>query len=302
MIYIRKTYVKRTISCVLVSLILLILTSMPTTAGAETNVTGGVPKIIEVDMWRVEMALGLYANIQNVGDEGTNFTYGITCIERVVDELRYWEGKNNSDYWEKGEIKTIKIGLSEAPFSIRCTLRVYATADPNIRDEKNATNIPAPDAMPYPTLIRRPKPVSVMFVTNNNSYSQGDLVTLTIINTGWAGYPTIHLLSTAPWYVERKIDGEWNSIFSPVSAQVMTSLEPGKLLSWIWDQTNDKGEQVSPSVYRIGIHWNGNVSYTQEFEILSTPTPTPTPEVSGFEAICTIIGLLAVVYLIRRKK
>ena len=33
-----------------------------------------------------------------------------------------------------------------------------------------------------------------------------------------------------------------------------------------------------------------------------TPTLTPTPTPAGFEAIFTIVGLLAVVYLLRRRK
>ncbi len=34
----------------------------------------------------------------------------------------------------------------------------------------------------------------------------------------------------------------------------------------------------------------------------STPTPTPTPKPAGFEAVFAVAGLLAVLYLIRRKR
>jgi len=116
---------------------------------------------------------------------------------------------------------------------------------------------------------------SMVVLANKNVYNQGEPVVFTATNTRAT---TINLPSTAPWYVESVETGA--VVYSPVAVQVITPLEPGRSLSWWWDQTNYTGEQAPPGIYRIGIHWDGMTNYTQEFEIQSiVPTPTPVPTI-----------------------
>jgi len=121
---------------------------------------------------------------------------------------------------------------------------------------------------------------TVTFVVHKNVYAQGEPVTLTITNTGTTA---INLPSIAPWWVERFDDDNrnWVHVYSPIVILIIPEpIEPGQSMSWSWDQSDSREEQVSPGTYRIGIHWDGMTSYTQEFEIRSvapTPTPTPTP-------------------------
>jgi len=149
---------------------------------------------------------------------------------------------------------------------------------------------------------------TVTFVAHKNVYAQGEYVTFTITNTGTA---TINLPSTAPWWVEDTETGM--TVYFPIAAQVVTPLGPGQSRYWIWDQSDSRGEQVSLGAYRIGIHWDGMTSYTQEFEVClvaptptptvtSTPTPTATPPTPGFGGVLAIICLLTVACWTTKRK
>jgi len=190
------------------------------------------------------------------------------------------------------------------------------------------TPIPRPaETTPTPTPTPTTPPAenltypSLTFGVDRDAYSLGEPVVITITNIG---NTTVSLPNAAPWYVEKT---ETKAVvYSPISAQVITLLEPGQSLSWTWNQRTDAGEKVQPGIYRIGIRWNSRISYTQKFEILSIPALTPTPptphrpdprpspvpdpvpaprpwwEIPGFYLVFAIAGLLAVAYLVLRKR
>ncbi len=117
----------------------------------------------------------------------------------------------------------------------------------------------------------------VIFSTDKNTYTHGELVTFTIINDGTA---TIYLSNSAPWWVENAKTGE--RVFTPAALDVITPLDPGQSKSWNWNQDNDEGKQVPPGTYRGGIRSSVGENYTQEFEILPVPTSAG-GSISGFK-------------------
>ena len=123
----------------------------------------------------------------------------------------------------------------------------------------------------------QPPTLPVRFTTDKDIYAQGEQVIFTLINNGT---DVIDLPNSAPWWVENATTGE--RIFSPIAAQVITQVDPGKSESWMWDQNDSETRQVQPGTYRGGISSSIGVNYTKEFEIATAPliTPTPTPTVN----------------------
>jgi hypothetical protein len=132
---------------------------------------------------------------------------------------------------------------------------------------KDFGNFPPPPPPPLP---------AIKFITDKNTYTQGELVMFTVINNGTE---TIDLPNSAPWWVENAKTGE--RVFTPIAAEVITPLDPGQSKSWTWDQNDSEGMQVPPSTYRGVINLSVGNSFTQEFEILPVPTPT-IGSISGF--------------------
>lgn len=78
-----------------------------------------------------------WVDIKNVGDEGGDFTYGMTCQSpaQVIEPDR-------SDYWDKDQVKTVELSVTGAvseETKATCTVHVYATKYPDIRVERTAT-------------------------------------------------------------------------------------------------------------------------------------------------------------------
>ena len=121
----------------------------------------------------------------------------------------------------------------------------------------------------------------VRFTTDKDIYTQGEQVIFTLINNGT---DVIDLPNLAPWWVDNATTGE--RIFSPIAAQVITQLDPGKSESWVWDQNDSEGRQVQPGTYRGGISSSIGVNYTKEFEIATAPLITPTPTVTPPAGTC----------------
>ena len=107
--------------------------------------------------WETSTQRGkLMAEIKNVGDEGGDFTYGVTCEypAQVIEPDR-------SGYWNEEEVKTVEFlitGAVREETRTSCTLHAYATKYPEIREESETTIILIPLPTPTPT----PAPTKTM--------------------------------------------------------------------------------------------------------------------------------------------
>ncbi len=91
----------------------------------------------------------------------------------------------------------------------------------------------------------------VTFTADKQVYNQAEPVTLTLRN----GLDSpITLNCGAPWKITRP-NGE--SVFAPFSIMVIIDVEPGKEITWAWDQKDQAGEQVKPGVYVATIRTSG---------------------------------------------
>ncbi|MFA5926554.1 MAG: hypothetical protein WCT32_04740 [Patescibacteria group bacterium] len=70
-------------------------------------------------------------------------------------------------------------------------------------------------------------------------------VQFTLSNTGST---TINLQNSAPW---RITNDQGQTVFSPISAQVITPLAPGESKTWRWDLRNNQGARVPSGYYRV---------------------------------------------------
>jgi plastocyanin len=85
----------------------------------------------------------------------------------------------------------------------------------------------------------------VTFAVNKQVFSQAEPVTFVLKNgTGSA----ITLSCGAPWEI---VIPNGNSVFAPYSIMAIIDVEPGKEITWTWDQKDHEGEQVKPGVYVV---------------------------------------------------
>jgi len=87
---------------------------------------------------------------------------------------------------------------------------------------------------------------SLSIITEKNDFKIGEEISIKVINSG-----TVPLsFSDASFGLKIiNLDG-WN-IYSPVSAQVISTLEPTQEVSFVWDQIKNNGEPLLEGVYKI---------------------------------------------------
>jgi len=209
------------------------------------------------------------ATIHNIGDADANNT-----------SILFYDGDPASGVLIAEDIVNVSAGqTARASSSWNTTAgqhEIYVLISPfNEFLEKNYTNNKASK------IINVAPTLPVRFTTDKAIYSQGEQVIFALINNGT---DVIDLPNLAPWWVDNATTGE--RIFSPIAAQVITQLDPGKSESWIWDQNDSEGRQVQPGTYRGGISSIIGVNYTKEFEIATAPLITPTPTVTTPAGTC----------------
>lgn len=98
--------------------------------------------------------------------------------------------------------------------------------------------------------------------TNKKSYEIGEEVIIYVCNRS---NRTVEL---GFWRIDKKVDGEWKTIFSPIRIMLYIPLEPNEVKSLTWNQRDDNGNQVSSGHYRV-VWTPGGISkdFTHEFEI-----------------------------------
>jgi len=92
----------------------------------------------------------------------------------------------------------------------------------------------------------------IVLATERPTYATGEVVGFFIRNNR---ADPVELPSTAPWNIQRRVDGEWKRVEVHVSADVIVPVAPGEVVSWSWKaetQTEDPElVPVSPGQYRI---------------------------------------------------
>jgi hypothetical protein len=87
---------------------------------------------------------------------------------------------------------------------------------------------------------------SISIVTDKTDFKQGEQITIKIINSG----TSVLTFSDASFGL--KITGlDGRVLFTPVSAQVISSLEPKEEFSFAWDQIKNDGDQAAAGTYKI---------------------------------------------------
>jgi len=74
----------------------------------------------------------------------------------------------------------------------------------------------------------------------------------------------IALPNSSPWVIK---DIQGRVIFSPISAQVIKTVEPGQYVEWSWDQRDNRGNKITPGKYFIVLQTSTNYTITADFFI-----------------------------------
>lgn len=97
---------------------------------------------------------------------------------------------------------------------------------------------------------------SLAVVTEKKDFELGENISIRIVNSGTEPLT----FSDASYGLEiRGLDG--SVLYSPVSAQVISVLQPEEEQYFVWDQTKNDGTQVIQGTYRIassGVDADGN--------------------------------------------
>ena len=98
--------------------------------------------------------------------------------------------------------------------------------------------------------------LSISVVTEKSDFKKGEEIKIRIVNSG-----TIPLIFSDASY-NLKITGLFGILmYSPVSAQVISQLDPGDEVEFSWDQIKNNGDTVLEGLYKIstkGVDEQGN--------------------------------------------
>lgn len=87
---------------------------------------------------------------------------------------------------------------------------------------------------------------SISIVTDKIDFEQGEKISIKIINSG-----TIPLTFSDASYGLKITGLDGRILYSPVSAQVISTLEPTEEISFVWDQIKNDGDQAAAGTYKI---------------------------------------------------
>ena len=100
-------------------------------------------------------------------------------------------------------------------------------------------------AVQAPTLVYVDGP-SLSIITEKINYKIGEDITIKIVNSG-----TTSLTFSDSSYGLRIIGLDGRILYSPQSAQVISTLQPKEEKLFVWDQTKSDGEKVIDGRYKI---------------------------------------------------
>ena len=87
---------------------------------------------------------------------------------------------------------------------------------------------------------------SLSIVTEKTDFKKGEDVSITIVNSG-----TVSLTFSDTSYGLRITQLDGIETYSPVSAQVISVLEPRDEITFVWDQIKNDGDEALQGVYKI---------------------------------------------------
>ena len=87
---------------------------------------------------------------------------------------------------------------------------------------------------------------SLSIVTEKTDFKLGEEISIKVINSG-----TVPLSFSDASYGLKIINLDGWNIYSPISAQVISILEPTQEVSFIWDQIKNNGEPLLEGLYKI---------------------------------------------------
>jgi len=87
---------------------------------------------------------------------------------------------------------------------------------------------------------------SISIVTDKIDFEKGEKISIKIINSG-----TIPLTFSDASYGFKITGLDGRVLYSPVSAQVISTLEPTEEISFVWDQIKNDGDQAAAGTYKI---------------------------------------------------
>ena len=87
---------------------------------------------------------------------------------------------------------------------------------------------------------------SLSIVTEKTDFKMGEEISIKVINSG-----TVPLSFSDASYGLKIINLDGWNIYSPISAQVISTLEPTQEVSFVWDQVKNNGESLLEGLYKI---------------------------------------------------
>ncbi|MFB5631555.1 MAG: hypothetical protein ACE5RN_08205 [Nitrosopumilaceae archaeon] len=87
---------------------------------------------------------------------------------------------------------------------------------------------------------------SISIVTDKIDFELGEQIKIKIINSG-----TTSLTFSDASYGLRVTGLDGRVLFSPVAAQVISTLEPKEEISFVWNQIKNDGDQAAAGTYKI---------------------------------------------------
>jgi len=87
---------------------------------------------------------------------------------------------------------------------------------------------------------------SLSIVTEKTDFKMGEEISIKVINSG-----TVPLSFSDASYGLKIINLDGWNIYSPISAQVISTLEPTQEVSFVWDQIKNNGEPLLEGLYKI---------------------------------------------------
>ncbi len=87
---------------------------------------------------------------------------------------------------------------------------------------------------------------SLSIVTEKTDFKLGEEISIKVINSG-----TVPLSFSDASYGLKIINLDGWNIYSPISAQVISTLKPTQEVSFVWDQIKNNGEPLLEGLYKI---------------------------------------------------
>ncbi len=109
-----------------------------------------------------------------------------------------------------------------------------------------------------PTLVYQSGP-SLTVIPGKITYHTGETVNIRIINSG-----TVRLTFSDSSYGLKILGLDGTTIYSPVSAQVISTLNPKEEKTFDWDQTKTDGNKIFEGRYQIVSSASGNGTILQK--------------------------------------